>query len=313
MKCKSQLLTALIVLLTTILVLPQQAYATPTPVPTVAPDVYTCEYLYVRKSWSEAPSNNQDCYASDSSCVLSGTFRRSLDVGARILKNGTIYTGSAIFSLSGPMNWGNDEQVSYFSTRGEHYYGGTAFSGFSPDRPGTYTITIKIQGPGTNNPIACKGNFVQSDTCNQCETTMKDIAINYGGVRHYEYRICDQINTNLTTPEGANAKQRCIECVGGDELGREGIWTAVGCIPRDPETIVKSMLRLGLGMGGGFSLIIILASGFVLSVSQGEAKRIDEAKQWLTSALVGMLFIIFSVTLLHFIGYTIFRIPGFGE
>lgn len=151
--------------------------------------------------------------------------------------------------------------------------------------------------------------FNNVSSCTTCNTTKpKPIDPN----QPYEYKICDQINGDLLTPEGGSAKDACLQCVGGNELGREGIWTAIGCIPRDPEKIVKSLLRLGLGMGGGFALIIILASGFVLSVSQGEPNRINEAKQWLTSALVGLLFIIFSVTLLHFIGYTIFKIPGFG-
>lgn len=161
----------------------------------------------------------------------------------------------------------------------------------------------------TDKIASLKPLFNEPGTCDTCLTTKpKPIDPN----QPYEYKICDQINGNLKTPEGASAKDACLQCVGGNELGREGIWTAIGCIPRDPEKIVKSLLRLGLGMGGGFALIIILASGFVLSVSQGEPNRINEAKQWLTSALVGMLFIIFSVTLLHFIGYTIFRIPGFG-
>lgn len=151
--------------------------------------------------------------------------------------------------------------------------------------------------------------FNAPNSCENCLTTKpKPIDPN----QPYEYKICDQINGDLLTPEGGSAKDACLQCVGGNELGREGIWTAIGCIPRDPEKIVKSLLRLGLGMGGGFALIIILASGFVLSVSQGEPNRINEAKQWLTSALVGLLFIIFSVTLLHFIGYTIFKLPGFG-
>lgn len=153
-------------------------------------------------------------------------------------------------------------------------------------------------------PVSAPGS------CTECQTT-KPVYSSSTATRQ-DYKICDQISDTLETSTGANAKDRCIQCVGGDELGRAGIWTAIGCIPRSPEKIVNSLLRVGLGVGGGFSLIIILVSGFILSVSQGEPKRIDEAKQWLTSALVGLLFIIFSVTLLHFIGYTIFKIPGFG-
>lgn len=174
---------------------------------------------------------------------------------------------------------------------------------------GVHEILVeKTQGINTN---ILQRNFtvVAAGSCTSCLTQKPTYST---AVDHQDYKICDQVSSSLSTPEGANAKDRCIQCIGGDELGRAGIWTAVGCIPREPEKIVNSLLRLGLGMGGGFALIIILVSGFVLSVSQGEPKRIEDAKQWLTSALVGMLFIIFSVTLLHFIGYSIFKIPGFG-
>lgn len=176
--------------------------------------------------------------------------------------------------------------------------------------PGIYKLLVEDLA-GINSNILDRTPFtvVAPGTCTSCQTT-EPTGSGTGG--HQDYKICDQISDTLETSTGANAKERCIQCVGGDELGRAGIWTAIGCIPRSPEKIVNSLLRVGLGVGGGFSLIIILVSGFILSVSQGEPKRIDEAKQWLTSALVGLLFIIFSVTLLHFIGYTIFKIPGFG-
>jgi len=123
------------------------------------------------------------------------------------------------------------------------------------------------------------------------------------------YLICDQIPK---TEALAKMRQDCIECVGGTENGYGGIWTAIGCIPREPEKIVSVFLRFGLGMGGGVALLMILGAGFILSVSQGDPKQTDTAKQWLTSAIAGLLFIIFSVTILQFIGYNIFQIPGFG-
>lgn len=178
---------------------------------------------------------------------------------------------------------------------------------------GSVNLLVEIAPLFATNRNIIDRNFPVSapGSCTSCQID-KPVYSTTGSADHFPYKICDQISSDLDTPEGGNARDRCIECVGGDELGRAGIWTAIGCIPREPDIIVKSLLRVGLGVGGGFALIIILASGFVLSVSQGEPKRIDEAKQWLTSALVGLLFIIFSVTLLHFIGYTIFQIPKFG-
>lgn len=277
---------------------------------TVSVGAIDCAYLKVSKDWNAAPSNGAECYADANTCVESGIFGSNLLVRAKLVNaDGSVFTGPVIFTLHGTMNAGNDESVS-INSNGQEY----VHNAFSPDHQGTYTITVKINGGGSQNPAICTGTFLQKNNCDMCGAE-NNIAEQLGDpytAEHYTYRICDQVNSDLDTPEGGNAHERCIECIGGDELGRAGIWTAVGCIPREPDIIVKSLLRLGLGVGGGFALIIVLASGFVLSVSQGEPKRIDEAKQWLTSALVGLLFIIFSVTLLHFIGYTIFQIPGFG-
>jgi hypothetical protein len=271
-----------------------------------------CAYLRVSKDWNAAPSNGNECYANATSCVEAGIFGSNLLVVAKLTKpDGSPYTRPVIFTLHGPNNAGNDEAVSNFLSATQEY----SHNGFSPNAEGTYTITVKLNEAGTTNPPICQGTFLQTNNCQSCITTPNDIAEQINdpyALEHHAYKICDQVSGSLMTPEGANAKDRCIACIGGDELGRAGIWTAVGCIPREPEKIVNSLLRLGLGMGGGFALIIILASGFVLSTSQGEPKRIEDAKGWLTSALAGMLFIIFSVTLLHFIGYSIFKIPGFG-
>ena len=51
----------------------------------------------------------------------------------------------------------------------------------------------------------------------------------------------------------------------------------------------------------------------MFTTSQGDPKRASEARELITSAVLGLVFIIFSVTLLQFIGVTVLHIPGFGE
>ncbi len=93
---------------------------------------------------------------------------------------------------------------------------------------------------------------------------------------------------------------------------KPGLYTAVGCIGIDQESIITQLVRIGLGIAGGVALLMILAGAFMLSTSQGEPKVAGEAKELITSAVIGLLFIIFSVTILQFIGVTILHIPGFG-
>jgi hypothetical protein len=129
-------------------------------------------------------------------------------------------------------------------------------------------------------------------------------------------------------------KAKCCQCAFGtsavdpetgacaDELNpgyrpragfKPGIYTSLGCIGASSETIVTQLVRIGLGIAGGVALLMILAGAFIFSTSQGEPKKASEAKELITSAVLGLIFIIFSVTILQFIGVTILRIPGFGQ
>lgn len=116
------------------------------------------------------------------------------------------------------------------------------------------------------------------------------------------FDLCTQIPDTVQ-------KGNCQTC-----LDSQGIWTAIGCInfENNGANIVRTLITLGLSLGGGFTLLIILFAGFTLSTSQGDPKRVSEAKELITSAVIGLLFIIFSVTILQFIGVSLFRIPGFG-
>lgn len=113
------------------------------------------------------------------------------------------------------------------------------------------------------------------------------------------FNLCQQAGPNRST---------CDVC-----LSEGKIWTGVGCIPFSVETgTVRAFMTLGLGMTGGAVVLMTLYASFLLSTSQGDPKRIDEAKSAITSAIVGAFFIIFSVTILRFIGVEILKLPSFG-
>lgn len=130
------------------------------------------------------------------------------------------------------------------------------------------------------------------------------------------YFLCQQI----PDPQERSA---CESCVKQEEITDDkgkvisagktnGLWTAVGCIQTSSTSILRTFITIGLSLGGSVALIMILVAGFMFSTSQGDAKRTGEAKEMLTSAIIGLLFIIFSVTILQFIGVNLLRIPGFG-
>ena len=87
--------------------------------------------------------------------------------------------------------------------------------------------------------------------------------------------------------------------------------TAIGEISIEPEGFVKRIFSLVLGLAGGIALILIMISGYKMMASQGNPEAIVAARDQLLSAVIGLLFIIFSFVILQVIGVDILRIPGF--
>lgn len=89
--------------------------------------------------------------------------------------------------------------------------------------------------------------------------------------------------------------------------------TALGDISTDPTGFIKKVFGILLSLVGGIALLLIIVSGYRLMASQGNPEKVQEAREQLTSAIVGLLFIIFSFSILQIIGIDILRIPGFGR
>ena len=90
-----------------------------------------------------------------------------------------------------------------------------------------------------------------------------------------------------------------------------GINTALGFIYTEPVCLVKWVLKYGILMGSGLAFLLSLWGGLTIIFSSGNPEKTNEGKQLITSAVTGLLFIIFSVFLLRLIGLNIFQIPDF--
>lgn len=84
-------------------------------------------------------------------------------------------------------------------------------------------------------------------------------------------------------------------------------------IKTDPGDLVKSVFGIILSISGGIALILIIISGYRLIFSQGNPEEVKGAQEQLTSAIVGLLFIIFSLVILQIIGADILKIQGFSK
>ena len=94
----------------------------------------------------------------------------------------------------------------------------------------------------------------------------------------------------------------------------QGINTAIGCIPiTDPNLFIGFILRWAIGIGGGIAFLLIVYSAFMIMTSQGNPERLKAGQELLTSAIAGLIMLIFSVFILELIGVKILQIPGFSE
>lgn len=166
---------------------------------------------------------------------------------------------------------------------------------------------------GEENSEAGESTMVPFNACRQIPVPPG------GGVRAARQRTerndCCKCTTKNSSSYFIEAEQRCS---GEAELFQDqsftpGLYTAVGCIDSSTDGIITRLVRIGIGISGAIALLMILAGAFMLSTSQGDPKRMGEAKELVSSAVMGLLFIIFSVTILQFIGVTILHIPGFGS
>lgn len=74
---------------------------------------------------------------------------------------------------------------------------------------------------------------------------------------------------------------------------------------------VSFLFTFLLSLSGSILLLVIIYSGYQMMTSRGDQEKIKVARERITSAVVGFLFLIFSLVILEVIGVDILRIPGF--
>lgn len=92
------------------------------------------------------------------------------------------------------------------------------------------------------------------------------------------------------------------------------LYTAIGCIPfKTGNLFIRFILSWGIGIAGGIAFILIIVAGFQITTSQGDPKKLQAGRELLTSAIAGLVLLIFSVLILRLIGVNLLGIPGFGS
>jgi len=111
-------------------------------------------------------------------------------------------------------------------------------------------------------------------------------------------------------------------CIGGDPTPNSNLWceenktlnTAIGCIPvlSTKEEFLSFILKWAVGIGGGIAFLLIIYAGFMIMTSAGNPERLKAGQELLTSAISGLILLIFSVVILKIIGIDILGLDNFG-
>ncbi len=97
-----------------------------------------------------------------------------------------------------------------------------------------------------------------------------------------------------------------------NNCGNNSIDTALGCVDvSNTNAFMAWVLRFAIGIGGGIAFLLMIIGIFQVIISTGDPDRLKAGKELITSALIGLLMIIFSVFLLQLIGVQILQISGF--
>ena len=119
--------------------------------------------------------------------------------------------------------------------------------------------------------------------------------------------FCFNIAPNVLAAPGDD-----IYCTPGVETS--GINTALGCIKVTGggagNDLVKTILQIAIGLGGGLALALILYGVFIVTTSAGVPDKLKAGSEIITSAVIGLVFILLSVVLVNLIGINILGIPG---
>lgn len=196
---------------------------------------------------------------------------------------------------------------------------------FTPKYVGQYEIILHgyppDTGPSTHDPrLVVTKYFCVAHPGETCTPPLEESVLdNYTGP-NAPFDYCAQVPGKDVSdiPDSQNQYLACTKCMGSliddgtyENEGKK-IYTAVGCVRVDGPGLAADLIKILLGVAGMASFLSIIAGAFIFTTSRGESGKIKQAKELITAAISGLLFIIFSIIILEYIGVTILHIPGLG-
>jgi hypothetical protein len=75
---------------------------------------------------------------------------------------------------------------------------------------------------------------------------------------------------------------------------------------------MRPAIGWAMGIGGGVAFLLILLAGFQIISSSGNPERLQAGRELLTSAVAGLLLLLFSIFILRLVGLDILGISSLG-
>lgn len=152
----------------------------------------------------------------------------------------------------------------------------------------------------------CGGTSQNCCSGNTCDTSSLTCYLAKGG----GYKCLDQ--GQIKAAEGYFPTSTPLPVTCGSN--NSGIKTAIGCIPvlGSTDDFLAAVLKWAVGIGGGIAFALMLYAGFMLMTAQGNPERMKAGQELLTSAVAGLILLIFSIFILKFIGVDILGLQKFG-
>lgn len=108
----------------------------------------------------------------------------------------------------------------------------------------------------------------------------------------------------VVLPTGNAYDPRC----GPDSDRNSAVKTALGCLPTSPQAFVDIAIPWAIGLGSGVAFLLGLYGVLMIVISAGNPEKMQAGRELITSAITGLLIIIFAVFILKVVGVDILKL-----
>ncbi len=194
---------------------------------------------------------------------------------------------------------------------------GNPLNGYPPAIQSTQTVVNTVIQDSTGDYLSCFTLTSLDRNMGAIDVQFKDAAGNvlcqpdrtvvtpgnYSWLEYYDETLT-RLGLNII-PNPVNAASLwCID--------NKSIHTAIGCISTDINSggFLRTILLTSVGIGGGLALILMIYGIFIITTSSGIPDKLKQGQEIISSAIIGLIFIILSIVMMNLIGVQLLGLPG---